>query len=306
MRAPKSPPTLSPCSVEGCEKSAVCRGWCSGHYRRWRLDGDVRADVPSRGWRTPAIDRYWGSVDQNGPVPDFRPDLGPCWVWRRKLTPKGYARFTIGRRGIFAHVFAYTTLVGSIPDGLVIDHLCRVRHCSNPAHLEPVPALENVLRGAGGRLRTKCAQGHPFVAGSHRMEGGRRRCLRCEAIRSERRVVQRQALAGSPGHIGGAAINTAKTNCPRGHGYTEENTRRTAKGRLCATCHRDASREYERRKAAEKRELYGVEENRNRAKTHCPKGHAYDEVNTYHRGTGRACRACAREHQRNLRATRNR
>jgi hypothetical protein len=75
-----------------------------------------------------------------------------CWNWTGALSRNGYGRFgpqaglTVG-----AHRFAYELLVGPIPEGLDLDHLCRNRRCVNPAHLEPVGRSENLARGATAR-----------------------------------------------------------------------------------------------------------------------------------------------------------
>lgn len=88
-----------------------------------------------------------------------------CWEWTAYVDRLGYGRFswngTMGR----AHRFAYALLVGPIPEGLELDHLCKVRCCVNPAHLEPVTRQENIRRSNVGRPqaeRTHCPQGHPY------------------------------------------------------------------------------------------------------------------------------------------------
>ncbi|MFB7736235.1 HNH endonuclease [Streptomyces sp. NPDC056112] len=70
-----------------------------------------------------------------------------CIVWTASYTGSGYGGFWNGTRLVRAHRFAYELLVGPIPEGLALDHLCRVRRCVAPAHLEPVTPRENVLRG---------------------------------------------------------------------------------------------------------------------------------------------------------------
>jgi hypothetical protein len=77
-------------------------------------------------------------------------DLAPdgCWLWTGAIDETtGYARLGLGRKSIAGHVIAYRLLVGEVPKGLELDHLCRVRHCVNPRHLEPVTRRENLLRG---------------------------------------------------------------------------------------------------------------------------------------------------------------
>jgi hypothetical protein len=102
-------------------------------------------------------------VDKDGPVPEHAPELGPCWVWTASRNRNGYGNFKwpgtgtgLGGKYASAHVYAYTTLVGSIPDGLTLDHLCRNRPCVNPAHLEPCTQEENFERYLVTREQVRC------------------------------------------------------------------------------------------------------------------------------------------------------
>jgi len=92
----------------------------------------------------------------------------PCWEWAACLNRGGYGQFKYKREtSLAAHRRIYQWFVGTIPDGLELDHLCRVRHCVNPAHLEAVTHRENGLRGqspvALAAQQTHCANGHPFT-----------------------------------------------------------------------------------------------------------------------------------------------
>lgn len=96
-------------------------------------------------------------------------DLGyetPCWQFRGHLDPQGYGRLCRGGHRL-AHRVYYTELVGAIPEGLVIDHLCRQHGCVNPAHLQPVAVLVNWWRGESPtRLnveKTHCPHGHAYT-----------------------------------------------------------------------------------------------------------------------------------------------
>lgn len=89
-----------------------------------------------------------------------------CWLWTAGRSG-GYARIKIGRSSVNAHRVAYQLLVGPIPEGTELDHLCRVRHCVNPEHVEPVTRKENILRGesptARNARKTHCEHGHAFT-----------------------------------------------------------------------------------------------------------------------------------------------
>lgn len=125
------------CAVEGCGRVARARGWCLKHYQRWRDHGDVQAVEVA--WRysrdVEAWDRFWPRVD-----------VGLCWVWLGSHD-RGYGHFGVDGGYVRAHRWAWEALVGPIPPGLVLDHLCRNPSCVNPDHLEPVTRAENTRRG---------------------------------------------------------------------------------------------------------------------------------------------------------------
>lgn len=146
-----------------------------------RLLGDI--ELRERAVRL--ADRFWSKVDKDGPV---HPVLGtPCWLWNAGCNAGGYGQIHVcrdeNRRQVVAraHRVAYLLLRGSIPGGLDLDHLCRVRRCVNPDHLEPVTNRENTHRGDGPSGRafraTHCPKGHPYVEGNiywHRRPSGAR------------------------------------------------------------------------------------------------------------------------------------
>lgn len=129
-----------------------------------------------------------------------------CWLWGGGLT-YGYGRFTLNGRRTHAHRASYELHVGPIPVGLTLDHLCRVRNCVNPAHLEPVTNGENVLRGvsvpASNARKTHCKYGHEFTPENTRpvplKSGGfGRYCRACAREREQRRRDALRLLAHSP------------------------------------------------------------------------------------------------------------
>ena len=113
-----------------------------------------------------------------------------CWNWIGSKDVNGYgmARYEGGTRSRRAHRVVYETLVGPVPEGLVLDHLCRNRGCVNPAHLDPVTQQINTLRGIGptakNAVKTHCSNGHPYEGENLSMgtKGGMpiRRCKACQ------------------------------------------------------------------------------------------------------------------------------
>jgi HNH endonuclease len=92
-----------------------------------------------------APDRFWSKLDQQLPL------IG-CWEWRGAVSNTGYGCFEYERNRVMStHRYSYLQLVGAIPSGLVLDHLCRNKRCVNPDHLEPVTHAENVQRGVAAR-----------------------------------------------------------------------------------------------------------------------------------------------------------
>jgi hypothetical protein len=108
-----------------------------------------------------------------------------CWLWRGALTHYGYGVVNTQQK---IHRVTFEHFTGTIPDGLVIDHLCRVRHCVNPDHLEAVTFAQNVLRGDGppaqNARRTHCKNGHELAGDNLKIietkTGAQRRCRSCE------------------------------------------------------------------------------------------------------------------------------
>jgi len=125
--------------------------------------------------------RFWQKVEiqDNG-----------CWEWTGNINRKGYGGFSFNRRWVMAHRFAYELLVGPIPEGLQIDHLCRNHCCVNPAHMEPVTTQENTRRGNHrNSVKTHCSQGHPFDLFNTYFGQGHRVCRACLRERALKRYL---------------------------------------------------------------------------------------------------------------------
>ncbi len=113
----------------------------------------------------------------------FEPNTG-CWLWMAAKTSSGYGNTWVNGRNRLAHRYVYEFLVGPIPNGLVLDHLCRVRACCNPQHLHTVTQRTNALENSVGvtarnAVATHCAHGHPFDERNTYHHHGRRCCRRC-------------------------------------------------------------------------------------------------------------------------------
>lgn len=110
-------------------------------------------------------------VDDNG-----------CWLYQGKIDSHGYARYD----DKLVHRITYEDAFGPIPKGLEIDHLCRIRRCINPEHLEAVTHAENVRRGISGQVnrarmlaRTHCARGHEWTPENTMQTPRQRKCRAC-------------------------------------------------------------------------------------------------------------------------------
>jgi hypothetical protein len=117
-----------------------------------------------------------------------------CWIWTGVLHYAGYGRMSSPsdrNKTVQTHRFVYECLLGPIPDGLELDHLCRVRACCNPLHLEPVTHRENILRGhtvtASNAAKTHCPSGHPYAGENLQTNAkGYRKCRQCQRDAKDR------------------------------------------------------------------------------------------------------------------------
>jgi hypothetical protein len=159
---------------------------------------------------------FWPKVDTTAGALE-------CWPWLGTMKGNGYGMLVVRRVKHLAHRFAYELLVGPIPAGLQLDHLCRNRRCVNPAHLEPVTARENTIRGKA--LITACPRGHAYTPENTDVRrNGHRSCRECRlAARRASYQPRPRALA---------------TRCGRGHDLTAFRSRTRSGHTYCRECHR--------------------------------------------------------------------
>ena len=234
------------CWHDGCFSSIDKWGMCTSHY-----DRHVSLYRPARATKVKGSneERFHAYVHKGAEGRD-------CWIWGGALNSGGYGVFRLSGGSMYrVHRYAYELLVGPIPEGLELDHECRMRPCCNPAHLKPKTQKENTLLG-----------------------------------------------------VGFAAKNARKEACPKGHPYDEANTYVTAKGhRQCQVCRQEESVRNAAARTRAYRERRGLTSELGKGgyqklRTHCPKGHPYDEANTIREGNRRRCRTCVNEKKRNWRA----
>ena len=173
------------CADPECDGRVKGYGLCESHLGKWKR-GTYQPDQEPIARKTHDLEsRLARYVDATG----------ICWLWNGARDRHGYGRTE--RTG--AHRWVYEQLVGPIPKGLDLDHLCRVHECVNPDHLEPVTRQTNLLRGsrsAAAALRTTCRNGHDLTEpGATCQRNGRTRCRECERERGRRASARRTIAA---------------------------------------------------------------------------------------------------------------
>ncbi len=128
-----------------------------------------------------------------------------CWLWLGSVHGNGYGVLKLRGHAHLAHRLSYETHVGPIPQGLDLDHLCRVRCCVNPRHLEPVSRRVNVSRGLvstrhdwsnGKSSITHCPRGHEYNAENTRIDKlNRRLCKSCHRDRERAKYQKKRSSA---------------------------------------------------------------------------------------------------------------
>ena len=116
----------------------------------------------------------------------------PCWVWKGGTNGTGYGQFRLNGQRVLTHRISYMIRNGVIAKGLEIDHLCRIKLCYNPDHLEAVTHKVNVMRGELHKVngdKTHCRYGHRYDISNTKYQkrkagGFARHCKQCILNRS--------------------------------------------------------------------------------------------------------------------------
>lgn len=203
--------------------------------------GDPR--LPARWWKfVTVVDTGW---------------LTPCWLFKVHRDPlgSGYQLFSIGKRSVLAHRHSYATLIGPIPDGYTVDHLCRRPGCVRPDHLEAVTHAVNNLRSDGpaalNARKEVCDNGHPYdEKNTFWRRDGRRDCRACMNARNAVNRAAAKAVKIADGTYrppGGVALTVGQQAASRPCGHSRDAANTLASGG-CRECSRLASkrRYYER------------------------------------------------------------
>lgn len=233
------------CSFAGCGRSHNAKGLCGVHGAMQRRGEPLRPIQKRTGpLSRPASERFWAKVTA-GPA--------GCMMWTGGKTLGGYGMFAAetAHRGTIqemAHRWAYEDKVGPIPDGLDIDHLCRVRACVNPSHLEPVTRAENIRRAAA--IKTACPAGHPYTEdNTYRNEKGHRKCRTCSTGRDALRKDEKNARKRAKRAAQGPKLRVLNETCGKGHPLSGDNLY-LAPGDNRRNCRECRKQNHAKRKAA--------------------------------------------------------
>lgn len=174
------------CSITDCVKPSLWRGWCNMHSQRYLRTGDPEGHK----LRPDTSTRFWAKVTKTD----------TCWLWTGGVNTTGYGTFwATNSKSVVSHRWSYEQTFGPLPDGLTLDHLCRVRNCVRPDHLDPVTHMENVRRGEAGstnRDKKYCRWGHPYDStNTYRAPRGGRFCRICVRAAKQRYRLRKKGIA---------------------------------------------------------------------------------------------------------------
>ncbi|MEE8207870.1 MAG: HNH endonuclease signature motif containing protein [Nitrosomonadaceae bacterium] len=163
------------CSVDSCDRLSRTKGMCDKHYRYHKIHGTTELIIKTQSER---FKEKCEKVTESG-----------CIIWICSTDKNGYGTTQYNGKVTYAHRAAYIEKNGEIPNGLEIDHLCRVRSCVNPDHLEAVTHKENCNRSIShNTLKTHCPEGHPYSGDNlyFYKKGNKRDCKACARERDKK------------------------------------------------------------------------------------------------------------------------
>lgn len=137
--------------------------------------------------------RFWSKVNKTN----------SCWNWKGSQNGTGYGKVFLNKKYWYVHRFSYELHIGKIPEGLVIDHLCRNRACANPEHLEAVTQKINIQKGLSGKhtnhfnnFKTHCPQGHEYTKENtyFRKIKKNRRCKICTRLSNTKSKLKKELI----------------------------------------------------------------------------------------------------------------
>lgn len=182
---------MDQCANERCERPSKTRGYCASHYRMARMNGTLPL-LPPKTW----VDRYWEKVRKTD----------SCWLWTGAIADTGYGTHGIDGKTKLAHRIAVELDGRSIPKGMVVDHLCRVRNCVRPDHLEVVTFRVNIARGTSpssvARQTETCHRGHSLADAIVVLRSNGKVTRRCRTCRNDRRRAQNAAKRAAAADCG--------------------------------------------------------------------------------------------------------
>lgn len=121
------------CSITGCERPAIRRGWCNAHYLRWKRTGSTEG---------PAIRSY--HTDPEASFAERTRPEGDCLVWTGARNSRGYGKLRTGGGVAMAHRYAWERGGKTIPEGMFLDHICWNKACVKIEHLRLASNAENI------------------------------------------------------------------------------------------------------------------------------------------------------------------
>lgn len=174
---------MSACKAPECARPATSKGYCGKHWERVKRHGDPTIELLI--WGDPGR-RFWSKVDKSG----------ECWLWTGTLTYDGYGIFGVKGERTGAHRWAWRLAGREIPEGMHLDHLCRVRNCVRLDHLEVVTPAENNRRSASPTAANAQKSHCPRCDGEYSYDrNGGRYCQPCHSERRRQRKAEARGKA---------------------------------------------------------------------------------------------------------------